>query len=235
VLDVFIPLLLHFLSQLFCSSHSLAVIVRQPCKSLATHDAMHVSCRASCTLPCNMLCVQTIGCELWHIVRHELQLFATRCACQQYMYSFLLDADPTQLPGIGRDASESSLMNSIMGNAVYVDQSSSQRALSPEDIAPAMDTTPYHSEAASLEEQLAHQQGLHTLHVQQPSARLSREISLLSDTAQNTCLPGVGGPERKSLGEDSVNDYAAKPDETMDDILRFFLKVTSAKRNLPCH
>lgn len=131
---------------------------------------------------------------------------------------------PAHLPGIGRDPSESALMNSIMGNGPYVDQSSSQRALSPEDIAPsALEHSAYHSDVASLEDQLAQGQGLHSLHVQQP-ARLSQEISLSSDVAQNTCLPGVGVPERKSLGEDSVNDYAVKPDETMDDILRFFLK-----------
>ena len=118
-------------------------------------------------------------------------------------------------------------MNSIMGNGPYVDQSSSQRALSPEDIAPsALEHSAYHSDVASLEDQLAQGQGLHSLHVQQP-ARLSQEISLSSDIAQNTCLPGGGVPERKSLGEDSVNDYAVKPDETMDDILRFFLKVNS--------
>jgi len=35
----------------------------------------------------------------------------------------------------------------------------------------------------------------------------------------------VGQPERKSLGEDSVNDYTVKEDDTMDDILRFLLKV----------
>ena len=115
----------------------------------------------------------------------------------------------------------------MRGSGVYVGQSSSQRALSPEDVAPAADLSPYQSDIAGLEDQLAPTQGLHSLHVQAAKlpARLSREISLSSDSAQNTCLPGVGQPERKSLGEDSVNDYAVKPDETMDDILRFFLKV----------
>ena len=139
-------------------------------------------------------------------------------------------AAPAHLQGIGRDASESSLLGGMRGSGVYVGQSSSQRALSPEDVTPAADLSPYQSDVAGLEDQLAQTQGLHSLHVQAAKlpARLSREISLSSDSAQNTCLPGVGQPERKSLGEDSVNDYAVKPDETMDDILRFFLKVGSS-------
>ena len=139
----------------------------------------------------------------------------------------LLLADPAHLPGIGLDASESSLMTSMMGKGMYVNQGSSQCALSPGHPTPA-DATPYPADVASLQEQLAHPQAphMHSIHnVQQPCARLSREISQSSDIAQNTCVAGVGQSERKSLGEESVNDCAVAPDETMDDIIRFFLKV----------
>ncbi len=136
-------------------------------------------------------------------------------------------ADPPHLPGIGRDASESSLLNSMMGNGMYVDQSSTQHALSPEDIVPLSDHSLYQSglPVSISEDQLAQTQSLQGLHVQKQPVHLSSQISLSSDAAQNTCLPVVGQPERKSLGEDSVNDYTVKEDDTMDDILRFLLKV----------
>lgn len=136
-----------------------------------------------------------------------------------------LVAGPPHLPGIGIDASESSLMNRMMGNGLYIDQSSSQRALSPEDVEPLRDTSVHHADAVSLQEHFAQQQlqSLESFHVQQPSAQMSTEISLSSDTPQNTCIPVVE-TERRS-GDESVNDYAAKPEESMDDIMRFFLKV----------
>lgn len=138
----------------------------------------------------------------------------------------LLLADPSHLPGIGRDASESSLMNSMIGSGLYVDQSSSQRALSPEDVEPLMDISVHHADAASLEKQLAQQQlqSLDGLSAQQPPAHLSTQISMSSDTAQNTCVPVVAGSGRNS-GDASVNDHVSKPEETIDDIMRFFLKV----------
>lgn len=130
---------------------------------------------------------------------------------------------PSHLPGIGIDASESSLMNSMMGNGLYIDQSSSQRALSPEDVEPLADPSVNHADAVSLQQHFAQQQlhSLESFHVQQPC--LSTQVPLSSDTAQNTCI-AVGETERRS-GDESVNDYAAKPEETMDDIMRFFLKV----------
>ena len=136
-------------------------------------------------------------------------------------------ADPPHLQGIGRDASESSLLNSIMGNGMYADQSTTQHALSPEDIVPLSDHSLFQSDlAVSIpEDQLAQTQSLQGFHVQKQPAHLSSQISLSSDAAQNTCQAVVGQPERKSLGEDSVNDYAVKQDDTMDDILRFLLKV----------
>ncbi|DBB02452.1 TPA: hypothetical protein ACH3X3_011448 [Trebouxia sp. C0006] len=132
---------------------------------------------------------------------------------------------PPHLQGIGRDASESSLLNSIMGSGMYVDQSTVQHSLSPEDILPLSDHSLYQSDlpVSIPEDQLAQNQSLQGLHVQKQPVRLSSE-TVSSDAAQNTCLPGVEQPERKSLGEDSVNDYAVKQDDTMDDILRFLLK-----------
>lgn len=134
--------------------------------------------------------------------------------------------NPPHLPGIGRDASESSLLNSIMGNEMYVDQSTTQHAPSPEDILPLSDQSLYQSDLpiSLLEDQLAQTQSLQGFHVQKQPAQLSSQISLSSDAAQSTCQPVVGQTERKSLGEDSVNDYAVKQDDTMDDILRFLLK-----------
>lgn len=113
-----------------------------------------------------------------------------------------------------------------MGSGMYVDQSTVQHALSPEDILPLSDHSLYQSDlpVSIPEDQLAQNQSLQGLHVQKQPVRLSSE-TVSSDAAQNTCLPGVEQPERKSLGEDSVNDYAVKQDDTMDDILRFLLKV----------
>ena len=118
-------------------------------------------------------------------------------------------------------------MNSMMGNGMYVDQSSSQRALSPEDVEPLRDASVHHADAVNLQEHFAQQQlqSLESFHVQQSSAQMLTQISLSSDTPQNTCIPVVE-TERRS-GDESVNDYAAKPDESMDDIMRFFLKVWS--------
>ena len=115
----------------------------------------------------------------------------------------------------------------MMGSGMYGDQSSTQHALSPEDMVPLSDHSLYQSDlpVSLSEDQLAQTANLQGLHVQKRPARLSSEMSLSSDAAQNTCLPIVGQPERKSLGEDSVNDYAVKQDDTMDDILRFLLKV----------
>ena len=140
---------------------------------------------------------------------------------------FLL-VDASHLPGIGRNASESSLMNSMMGSGLYVDQGSSQCALSPEDVGPLMDNSVHHADAVSLQKQLAQQQlqSLDGFSEQQLPAHLSTQISMSSDTAQNTCTPVVAGSGRNS-GDASVNDHAAKPEETMDDIMRFFLKVGS--------
>ncbi|KAL3130915.1 hypothetical protein ABBQ38_000242 [Trebouxia sp. C0009 RCD-2024] len=128
---------------------------------------------------------------------------------------------PSHLPGIGIDASESSLMNSMMGNGLYIDQNSSQRALSPEDVETLTDPSG-HVDAVGLQQHFAQQQlqSLESFHVQQPC--LSVQVPVSSDTAQNTCI-AVGETERRS-GDESVNDYAAKPEETMDDIMRFFLK-----------
>lgn len=118
-------------------------------------------------------------------------------------------------------------MNNMMGDGLYIDQSSSQRALAPEDVEPFTDTSVHHADAVSLQEHFAQQQlqSLESFHVQEPAmlAQMSTQISLSSDTAQNTCIPVVE-TERRS-GDESVNDYAAKPEETMDDIMRFFLKV----------
>ncbi len=113
-----------------------------------------------------------------------------------------------------------------MGNGMYADQSTTQHALSPEDIIPLSDHSLYQYDlpVSIPEDQVAQTQSLQGLHVQKQPVRLSSD-TLSSDAAQNTCLPGVGEPERKSLGEDSVNDCAVKQDDTMDDILRFLLKV----------
>lgn len=137
-------------------------------------------------------------------------------------YPLVLGAGPSHLPGIGIDASESSLMNSMMGNGLYIDQNSSQRALSPEDVETLTDPSG-HVDAVGLQQHFAQQQlqSLESFHVQQPC--LSVQVPVSSDTAQNTCI-AVGETERRS-GDESVNDYAAKPEETMDDIMRFFLKV----------
>ncbi|KAL0037636.1 hypothetical protein WJX77_005734 [Trebouxia sp. C0004] len=134
--------------------------------------------------------------------------------------------NPPHLQGIGRDASESSLLNSMIGNGMYVDHSSTQHALSPEDIVPVTDHSLYQSDlpVSISEDEVAQTQCLQGLHVQKQAAQLCSQISLSSDAAQNTCQPVVGEPERKSLGEDSVNDYAVEQDDTMDDILRFLLK-----------
>lgn len=118
------------------------------------------------------------------------------------------------------------MMGNGLGNGLYIDQSSSQRALSPEDVEPLNDTSVHRADAVSLQEHFAQQQmqSLESFHVQQqPSAQMSTQISLSSDTGQNTCIP-VAEIQRRS-GDESVNDYAAKPEETMDDIMRFFLKV----------
>lgn len=148
----------------------------------------------------------------------------------------LLVVGPPHLPGIGIDASESSLMNNMMGDGLYIDQSSSQRALAPEDAEPFTDTSVHQADAVSLQEHFAQQQlqSLESFHVQQPAmlAQMSTQISLSSDTAQNTCIP-VAETERRS-GDESVNDYAAKPEETMDDIMRFFLKVWFVACALQC-
>ena len=136
----------------------------------------------------------------------------------------LMLADIMHMPDIGVDSAENALNNGMMGSQVYSDLPSSQRALSPEDIMPVPVDNSLSADVASLEQQLAQPHGLQISHVQQPGGRLSCEISLSSDTAQNTCLPNVQGPERKS-GDESVNDNAARTDEAMDDILRFFLKV----------
>ena len=144
----------------------------------------------------------------------------------------LLLVDALHLPGIGRNASESSLMNSMMGSGLYIGQGSSQRALSPEDVGPLMDNSVHHADAVSLEKQLAQQQqSLDAFSEQQLPAHLSTQISMSSDTAQNTCTPVtattvVAGSGRNS-GDASVNNHVAKPEETMDDIMRFFLKVGS--------
>lgn len=145
-------------------------------------------------------------------------------------------ADPPHLQGIGRDASESSLLNSIMGNGMYMDQSTTQHALSPEDIVPLSDHSLYQSDlpVSIPEDQLAETQSLQGLHVQKQPVHLSSQISLSSDAAQSTCQPVVGQTERKSLGEDSVNDYAVKQDDTMDDILRFLLKVMVGRNLCTC-
>ena len=141
------------------------------------------------------------------------------------IHRLVMGAGPSHLPGIGIDASESSLMNSMMGNGMYIDQSSSQRALSPEDVETLTDPSVHHADAVSLQQHLVQQQlqSLDSFHVQQPC--LSTQVPVSSDTAQNTCI-AVGETERRS-GDESVNDYAAKPEETMDDIMRFFLKVPS--------
>ena len=141
------------------------------------------------------------------------------------IYRLVLVAGPSHLPGIGIDASESSLMNSMMGTGLYIDQSSSQRALSPEDVETLTDPSVHHADAVSLQQHFVQQQlqSLDSFHVQQPC--LSTQVPVSSDTAQNTCI-AVGETERRS-GDESVNDYAAKPEETMDDIMRFFLKVPS--------
>ncbi len=122
-----------------------------------------------------------------------------------------------------------------MGNGMYTDQSTTQHALSPEDIIPLSDHSIYQSDlpVSIPEDQLAQTQSLQGLHVQKQPARLSSETQS-SDAAQNTCLPVVGQPERKSLGEDSVNDYAVKQDDTMDEILRFLLKVMVGRNKRVC-
>ena len=123
-----------------------------------------------------------------------------------------------------------------MGNGMYVDQSTTQHAPSPEDILPLSDQSLYQSDLpiSLLEDQLAQTQSLQGFDVQKQPAQLSSQISLSSDAAQSTCQPVVGQTERKSLGEDSVNDYAVKQDDTMDDILRFLLKVIVGSNQCIC-
>ena len=126
----------------------------------------------------------------------------------------------------GMDGTNSALNSTMLGSQAYSELNGSQRALSPEDVGPIpVDTNALSADVANLEQQLAQPHGLQISHVQQPGVSIAREISLSSDTAQNTSLPAAQAPEKGSLGEDSVNDSAARTDDTMDDILRFFLKV----------
>ena len=113
-------------------------------------------------------------------------------------------------------------MNGMMGNGSYIGQGSGQRAVSPEDNGSVMDSSIYHADAVSLRQQLQqHQlQSPESYHVQQLPLHLSSQISLSSDTAQNTCMP-AGRQSRDA----SVADHVAKADESMEDIMRFFLKV----------
>lgn len=122
------------------------------------------------------------------------------------------------------------LMNSIMSNGLYVDPDPSSHHLAAENLITALEGSGLHqrSDVPGYELQQQH------LHMQ-PHA--SRDASLSSDIAQNTHLPGVGSTDRRSRGsgEESVgNDFVVKPEESMDDILRFFLKVTTFETFLSC-
>lgn len=132
--------------------------------------------------------------------------------------------------GRSRDASDPVLMNSIMSNGLYVDPDPSSHHLAAENLITALEGSGFqeHADMPSFEQHMPQLQS-HSMHVQQ---HISRDHSLSSDVAQNTHLPGMGSAERRSRGSGEVsvgNDGVAQPEEIMDDILRFFLKVTPAE------
>ena len=129
--------------------------------------------------------------------------------------------------GRPRDASDPVLMNSIMSNGLYIDPDPSSHHLAAENLITALEGSGLHqhTDVPSFEQQVAPLHA-HSLHLQPHNQ--SRTQSMSSDVAQSTHLPGVGSADRRSRGsgEESVgNDFVVKPEESMDDILRFFLKV----------
>lgn len=130
------------------------------------------------------------------------------------------------MPGRPSEASDPVLMNSIMSNGLYVDPDPNSHHLAAENLITALEGSGLHqqTDVPSYEQHMPQVQH-HNLQLQ---SHMSRGTSQSSDAAQYTHLPCVGSSERRSRGsgEESVgNDYVVQPEESMDDILRFFLKV----------
>lgn len=130
--------------------------------------------------------------------------------------------------GRSRDASDPVLMNSIMSNGLYVDPDPSSHYLAAENLITALEGSGLqeHADMPSFEQHMPQLQS-HSMHM-----RHSHDHSLSSDIAQNTHLRGISSADRRSRGsgDDSVgNDGVVQPEDSMDDILRFFLKVTPAE------
>lgn len=140
-----------------------------------------------------------------------------------------------RLQGRPQDTADSSLMTHVMSNGLYHDPDPATHHMAAENLITAMEGSGLHqhTDVPSYESQAVQQLLPQGLHVQ---SHASRDPSLSSDTAQNTHLPMLGAPERTSIGEDSVSDFGqAKPEESMDDILRFFLKVSKRIKMYQLH